>query len=233
VATPNSIALSLIQEVGESTDDADFVLLVEKQINKAVREISLVTNFNPYKARATFATVIGTAVYNMPATAREVNQLQFVTDGVPIIYSTTQEMAYRRLKLTDPGRPQFWLEDGVVVVGADTLLKIRLVPVPVAVESIEEEHYFDPTDTASASHIPIPFSWTVPVEDRGLSFLLENLGKYDASALAIRRYEKSLKRIADRENNKNADKAVLQEVDLANLRRRRGPRLPGNFPDTW
>jgi hypothetical protein len=25
----------------------------------------------------------------------------------------------------------------------------------------------------------------------------------------------------------------LQEVDLANLRRRRGPRLPGNFPDTW
>jgi hypothetical protein len=233
VATPNSIALSLIKEVGESTDDADFVLLVEKQINKAVREISLVTNFNPYKARAPFNTAIGTPTYNMPATARELIQLRFVTDSAPISYSTTQELVARRLKLTDPGRPQFWLEDGVVLSGSDTLLKIRLVPVPVAVESIEEEHYFDPTDTASASHIPIPSSWTVPVEDRALSFLLENLGKYDASALAIRRYEKSIKRIADRENNKNADKAVLQEVDLANLRRRRGPRLPGNFPDTW
>jgi hypothetical protein len=169
----------------------------------------------------------------MPATARELIQLRFVTDGAPIAYTTTQELVARRIKLTDPGRPQFWLEDGVVLSGSNTLLKIRLVPVPVAVENIEEEHYFDPTDTASASNIPIPLSWIVPTLDRVRSFLLENLGKYDASALAIRRYEKSLKRIADRENNKTADKAVLQEVDLANLRRRRGPRLPGNFPDTW
>jgi hypothetical protein len=233
VATPNSIALSLITEVGESTDDTDFVSLVEKRVNEAVQEIALATNFNPYKARAPFDTAIGTATYNMPATARELIQLQFVTDGVPIAYATTQDMARRGLKLTDPGRPQFWLEDGVVLSGSNTLLKIRLVPVPVAIESIEEEHYFDPTDTASASHIPIPLSWIVPTLDRVRSFLLENLGKYDASALAIRRYENGLKRIANRENNKTADKAVLQEVDLANLRRRRGPRLPGRFPDTW
>jgi hypothetical protein len=233
LSTPNSIALSLIKEVGESTDDADFVLLVEKRVNEAVQEIALAANFNPYKARSPFNTAIGTPTYNMPATARELIQLRFVTDGAPIAYATTQELVARRLKLTDPGRPQFWLEDGVVVVGSDTLLKVRLVPVPAAVESIEEEHYFDPTDTASASNIPIPLSWIVPTLDRVRSFLLENLGKYDASALAIRRYEKSLKRIADRENNKTADKAVLQEVDLANLRRRRGPRLPGNFPDTW
>lgn len=233
MATPNSIALSLITEVGESTDDADFVTLVEKRVNEAVQEIALATNFNPYKARASFNTAIGTATYNMPATARELVQLRYVTDGAPIIYATTQELVMRSVKLTDSGRAKFWLEDGVTLSGSDTLLKIRLVPVPAAVESIEEEHYFDPTDTASASHIPIPLSWIVPTLDRVRSFLLENLGKYDASALAIRRYEKSLKRLADRENNKAADKAVLQEVDLANLRRRRGPRLPGNFPDTW
>jgi hypothetical protein len=231
--TPNSIALSLIAEQGESSDDPDFVTLVEKRVNEAVQEIALAANFNPYKVRATFSTEIGTPTYNMPATARELTQLRFVTDGAPISYSTTQELVARRIKLTDPGRPQFWLEDGVVVVGSNTLLKIRVVPVPVAIESVEEEHYIDPTDTASASQIPIPLSWIVAVLDRTRSWFLENLGKYDASALAIRRYEKSLKLIANRENNKNADKAVLQEVDLANLRRRRGPRLPGNFPDTW
>lgn len=231
--TPNSIALSLITEQGESSDDTDFVTLVEKRVNEAVQEIALATNFNPYKARATFATVIGTATYNMPATARELIQLRYVTDGTPIIYSTTQELVRHGAMLTDSGRARFWLEDGVVVVGSDTLLKIRLVPVPAAVESIEEEHYFDPTDTASASQIPIPLSWIVAVLDRVRSWFLENLGKYDASALAIRRYEKNLKLIVGRENNKAADKTVLQEVDLANLRRRRGPRLPGNFPDTW
>lgn len=231
--TLNSVALSLIIEVGESTDDPDFVLLVEKQVNKAVQEIALATNFNPYKGRSPFSTAIGTAVYNMPAAVRELIQLQFVTDGVPIPMSTTQDLARRGLKFTDPGRPQFWLEDGVVVVGSDTLLKIRLVPVPVAVESIEEQHYFDPTDIASASQMPIPFSFLVPTQDRVLSFLQENQGKYDASALSIRRYENGLKRISNRENNKDARKVVLQEVDLANLRRRRGPRLPGNFPSDW
>lgn len=223
----------MIQEVGESTDDADFVTLVEKRVNEAVQEIAIATNFNPYKARASFNTAIGTATYNMPAAARELVQLRFVTDGFPISFASTQDMARRGILLTTSGRPQFWLEDGVVVSGSDTLLRIRLVPVPAAIESIEEEHYFDPTDTASASQIPIPLSFIVPTLDRVRSFLLENLGKYDASALAIRRYENGLKRIVNRENGKVADKAVLQEVDLANVRRRRGPRLPGNFPDTW
>lgn len=233
MATPNSIALSLITEQGESSDDTDFVTLVEKRVNEAVQEIALAANFNPYKARTTFATVIGTATYNMPATARELIQLRYVTDGTPIIYSTTQELVRHGAMLTDSGRARFWLEDGVTLSGSDTLLKIRMVPVPAAVESIEEEHYFDPTDTASASQIPIPLSWIVAVLDRVRSWFLENLGKYDASQLAIRRYEKNLKLITNRENNKSADKTVLQEVDLANLRRRRGPRLPGNFPDTW
>lgn len=233
MATVNSIALSLITEHGESTGDPTFVTLVEKRVNEAVQEIALAANFNPYKARATFSTAIGTPTYNMPAAARELIQLQFVTDGVPITYSTTQELARRGLKLTDPGRPQFWLEDGVILVGSDTLLKIRLVPVPVAIESIEEEHYFDPTDTGSASQIPIPLSFLVPTLDRVRSWFAENEGKYDASALCIRRYEASLKRITRRESNKDAHKVVLQETDLANLRRRRGPRLPGNFPDSW
>ncbi len=231
--TPNSIALTLITEHGESTDSPDFVTLVEKRVNEAVQEIALAANFNPYKARSTFATVIGQAQYNMPATARELIQLQFVSDGTPIIYSTTQELARRGIKLTDSDRPRFWLEDGVVVSGSDTLLRIRLVGVPAAIESIEEEHYFDPTDTASASQIPIPLSWVVPTMDRVRAWFSQNEGKYDAATLDMRRYRDGLKLIKDRENNKVADKVTLQETDLANLRRRRGPRLPGNFPDTW
>ena len=233
MATVNSIALNLITEHGESTDDSDLVAVVEKRVNEAVQRIALATNFNPYKARATFATAIGTASYNMPAQARELNQLQFVTDGVPIAYSTTQELARRGILLTDPGRPQWWLEDGVVLSGSDTLLKIRLVPVPVAIESIEEEHYFDPTDTASASHIPIPLSWIIPTQHYVRSWFARNEGKYDAATLEIREYKETLKNITNREDNKVSHKVVLQEVDLANLRRRRGPRLPGNFPDTW
>lgn len=231
MATVNALAVDLITEVGESTSQTAFVTLVEKRVNEALHEIGLATNFNPFKARSTFATVIGTPQYNMPTSAREIIQLQFTVDGQPIPFATTQELARRGLKLTDPGRPQFFLEDGVVQSGANNLLRIRLVPVPAAIENIEEEHYFDSTDTASASHLQVPDSFLVCVKDRVRSFLLENLGKYDASALAIRRYENNLKRIVSKENGKVAEKITLAEVDLANRRRRRGPRLPGNYPD--
>ncbi len=232
MATVNALALDLITEVGESTSQTGFVILVEKRVNEALHEIGLATNFNPFKARSTFATVVGgSSQYSMPASAREIIQLQFVTDGQPIVFATIQELARRGIKLTDPGRPQFWLEDGVVQSGANNLLRIRLVPVAVAVENVEEEHYFDSTDTASASHLQVPDSFLVCVKDRVRSFLLENLGKYDASALAIRRYENNLKRLTTRENGKVAEKITLAEVDLARSRRRRGPRLPGSFPD--
>lgn len=231
MATVNALALKLIAEFGESTADTDLVAVVEPRINEALQEIGLAANFNPFKGRATFATVIGQAQYNMPTSARELNQLQFVTDGQPITLSTTQDLAMRGVKLTDPGRPQFWLEDGVVQSGANNLLRIRLVPVPAAIESIEEEHYFDPTDTASASHLQVPDSWLICVLDRVRSWFLENEGKYDASALAIRRYEANKKILAARENGKIARKTTLQPVDLAGVRTRRGPRLPGNYPD--
>lgn len=231
MATVNALALKLIAEFGESTADTDLVAVVEPRINEALQEIGLAANFNPFKARATFATGIGTAQYNMPASAREINQLRFVTDSQPITMSTMQDLAMRGVQLTDSGRPVFWLEDGVAQSGANNLLRIRLVPVPAAVENIEEEHYFDPTDTASASHLQVPDSWLICVLDRTRSWFLENEGKYDASALAIRRYEKNLKFLVGRENNKIARKITLQPVDLAGVRTRRGPRLPNNFPD--
>ncbi len=231
MATVNALALDLITEAGESTSQTAFVTLVEKRVNEALHEIGLATNFNPFKARDTFSTGVATPQYNLPATAREIIQLQFVVDGQPIAFATTQELARRGLKLTDPGRPQFWLEDGVVQSVANNLLRIRLVPVPVAIESVEREFYFDSTDAASASHLQVPDSFLVTVKDRVRSFLKENLGKYDASALDIRRYENNLKRLTARENGKVAEKIILAEVDLARSRRRRGPRLPGSYPD--
>lgn len=231
MASVNSLALKLIAEFGESTADTDLVAIVEPRINEALQEIGLAANFNPFKARTPFNTAVGTAQYNMPAAAREINQLRFVADGEPITFSTMQDLAMRGVLLTQPGRPVFWLEDGVVQSGVNNLLRIRLVPVPVAIESVEEEHYFDPTDTASASHLQVPDSWLICVLDRTRSWFLENEGKYDASALAIRRYEANLKRLVGRENGKIARKTTLQPVDLAGVGTRRGPRLPNNYPD--
>ena len=146
---------------------------------------------------------------------------------------SVQELTRLGLRLEDTGRPQAWIEDGVVQSGANNLVRIRLVPVPIAIENIEEEHYFDPTDTASASNLEVPDSYLVLVKDRVRIYILENDGRYMAASLVQRRYEKNLERLVDREHQKPARKIVLKEVDIVNVRRRRGPRLPGNYDDRW
>ncbi len=231
MATVNALALSLIQESEESTDDTGFVAKIEKRVNEALHEIGLAADYNPFRSRATFATVIGQAQYNMPAQAREIIQLQFTVDGTPIPMRTRQELARLGIRLENSGRPQAWLEDGVVQSGVNNLLRIRLVPVPASVENIEEEHYFDSADTASASHLQVPDSFLVLVKDRVRIYMLENDQRYDAATLVQRRYEANLARLIRRENSKPSQKIILKEIDLANTRRRRGPSLPGSFPD--
>lgn len=231
MATVNSIALSLIQEMEESTDDTGFVTKIEKRVNEALHEIGLAADYNPFRARSTFATVVGQAQYNMPAQARDIIQLRFTTDGTPIQMRTVQELVRLGIKLDTSGRPESWLEDGVIQSGANNLLRIRLVPIPASVENIEEEHYFDSADTASASQLQVPDSFLVVVKDRVRMYMLENDEKYDAASLVGRRYEANLNRLIQRESSKPAQKIVLKETDLSNIRRRRGPRLPGNYPD--
>src|SRR5215510_4140795 len=233
MATVNAIAISLIQEAEESTDDTGFVTKIEKRVNEALQEIGLAANFNPFRARSTFATAAATPSYNLPAKASQIIQLRFTVDGVAIPMRSVQELARLGLRLEDTGRPQCWVEDGVQQSGGNNLVRIRLVPVPVAIENIEEEHYFDPTDTASVSNLEVPDSYLVLVKDRVRIYILENDGRYMAASLVRRSYEKNLERLVEREHGKPAQKIVLKEVDIVNVRRRRGPRLPGNYDDRW
>lgn len=233
MATVNAIALSLITEAEESTDDAGFVTKIEKRVNEALQEIGLAANFNPFRARSSFSTAAATPTYNLPAKASQIIQLHFTVDGVPIPMRSVQELSRLGLRLEETGRPQCWIEDGVVQSGANNLVRIRMVPVPVSIESVEEEHYFDPTDTASASNLEVPDSFLVAVRLRTQVAMLINDGKYTAAALIQRQYDQNLKRLVEREHEKPSQKIVLKEVDIVNVRRRRGPRLPGNYDDRW
>src|SRR5262245_13015036 len=111
MATVNALALDLIREAGESTDQASFVTEVELRINETLDEIAVATNWNHFHTRSTIPTVIGQAQYNLPSGAREIIQLRYLDDGTPIPLLTVQEAARRGIKLEDSGRAKAWLED--------------------------------------------------------------------------------------------------------------------------
>jgi hypothetical protein len=234
LATVNSIALSLIQEMEESTDDAGFVAKIEARVNEALDEIAVATNWNVFHTRTTIPTVIAQAQYNLPAGAREIIQLRYLDTGEPIPLMTIQEAARRGIKLEDSGRARAWLEDGNVVSGSDVLYRIRLAPVPDAVVNVECEYYYHPSDVASASVMPVQDQLIVLVKDRVRAYMLEGDQKYDAADRAQRRYEQNLTFLVKREMRKVAQKTVLKQTDLANIQRRRGPILPpDHYSNNW
>lgn len=225
MATVNSLALDLIQEMEESTDDTGFVAKVEARINEALDEIAVATNWQDFKTRSTFPTVATQAQYNLPAGAREIIQLQYVADGQPLIMGTIQEAARRNILLTDPGKARVWLDDGRVVVGSDVLMRIRLYPVPSEILSIEAEYYYHPSDVASGSVLPVQDQFIVLVKQRTRAKLLINDQKYDAADREQRSYESNLAVMVKRTQSNVSAKVVLRQTDLGNIRRRERPIL--------
>lgn len=233
MSTVNSIALDLIKERGDQSDDANFVAVVETRINDAMDEIAAYTGWNVFHARDTFNTQVGVAQYNMPAGLREIIQLRYTADGQPLPLLTIQEAARRGIRLEESGKAQAWLEDGHIQVGADNLYRIRLWPVPSAILTIEREFYYNPADVASMSHLPVQDNLIVAIKHH----VRARMALYDERFDEADRYQNAFTQILDRlikqEHSKASQKVTLQEVDLSGIRRRRGPKLPGNYPERW
>lgn len=233
MATMNSIAIDLMTERGDQTDDAGQVTVVEKRINDAMDEVAAVTGWDIFKTRDTFNTAAGTAQYNMPAGLREIIQLRYTADGEPITMLTTQEAARRGIRLEESGKAQAWLQDGYVQSGSDRLFRIRLWPVPNAILEVEREYYYNPSDVASASHLPVQDNIIVAIKHHVRAAMSVNDERFEEATYHRTKFDQILGRLIKQEHSKVAQKIVLAEVDLANVRRRAGPRLPGNYPDRW
>lgn len=225
MATPNSLALELLKEMEFATDDTEFVARVEKRVNDGLDEIAVATEWNMFRARGTFDTVIGLAQYKLPQGGREIIQLRYIDTGEPITLITIQEAARRGIKLEDPGRARAWLEDGNVVEGASTLYQYRLAPVPDSVLTIEREWFYHPSEVATDAVMPIQDQY-LPLIRRFVRASLHRLRQqYDAESREIAHYDKLMDGLVKREKRKVAKNTQLKASDL----RRDGGRPQAMF----
>src|SRR5262245_37285813 len=214
MATPNSIALEIIQEFEEATDDAGFVARIEARVNDALDEIAVATNYNMFKTRSTFSTAAGTSVYQLPVGGREIEQLRYTDTGEPIYLCGTQEAARYMAKLENSGRARVWIEDGNLVSRSNVLYQLRLAPVPNSVLTIERTFFYHPSLIASAAVIPVQDQFIVLIKDRIRSYFLELDQKYDAADRAQRRYQQNLDRLVKQEKRKVAAMTHLRYNDI-------------------
>src|SRR5215510_13457808 len=225
MATPNSEATAILQSMEKATDDAGFVARVEKRINNALDEIAVATNYNMFRTRSMFNTVAGTAVYQLPVGGREIEQLRYTDTGEPIWLWGTQEAARYMAKLENSGRARVWIQDGVLVSGANTLYQFRLAPVPDSVVTIERTFFYHPSEIASATVIPIQDQYLPLVRRFVRASLLFLSQQYDQADREQRIYDRLLDQLVKQEKRKVAAITRIRPSDV----RRDGGRAQAIF----
>src|SRR5262252_6017106 len=214
MATPNSLALEIMAEMEKALDDAAYISRVEKRINDALDEIAVATNYNMFKTRSTFNTVNGQAVYQLPAGGREIEQLRYTDTGEPISLWGTQEAARYMSKLENSGRARVWIQDGVLVSGANTLYQFRLAPVPNSILTVERTFFYHPSEIATSATIPIQDQYLPLIRSYVKAQLYELDGMLDRAKEQRGIYTGLLDRLVKQEKRKVAATSQQRWNDL-------------------
>jgi hypothetical protein len=214
MATPNSEAIAILQDMEKATDDTGFVQRVEKRINDALDEIAVSTNYNMFRTRSTFSTVVGTVVYQLPVGGRDIEQLRYIDTGEPLWLWGTQEAARYMAKLEDSGRARVWIEDGILVVGADVRYQFRLAPKPDSVLQIEQSYYFHPSEVGTATVVPVLEQYIPLIRHYVKANLYELDGMLDRAQEQRRMYDALLDKLEKREKRKVAATSQQRWNDL-------------------
>ena len=214
MATPNSEANAIVQSMEKATDDTGFIQRVETRINNALDEIAVATNYNMFRTRSTFNTAPGTAVYQLPAGGREIEQLRYTDTGEPLWLWGTQEAARYMAKLEDAGRARVWIEDGNLVSGANVLYQFRLAPVPNSVLTIERTFFYHPSEIVTSAVIPIQDQYLPLIRSFVKAELYELDGMLDRAREQRSIYTRLLDRLVTQEKRKVAATSQQRWNDL-------------------
>ena len=198
----------------KATDDTNFVARVEKRINDCLDEIAVSTNYNMFRTRSTFSTVIGQAVYQLPVGGREIEQLRYTDTGEPLWMWGTQEAARFMAKLENSGRARVWIEDGNLVSGSNVLYQFRLAPVPNSVLAIERTFFYHPSEVATSTTLPIQDQYLPLVRCYVRAGLYELDGMLDRATQQRAIYAQLLDRLVKQEKRKVAASTQQRYNDL-------------------
>jgi len=214
MATPNSLAIEILQNMEKMTDDAGFVARVEKRVNDALDNIAITTNYNMFKTRSPFSTVATVATYQLPVGGRDIDQLVYTDTREPLWLWGTQEAARYMAKLEDAGRARVWIEDGILVSGANVLYQFRLAPVPDSILQIEQTYYFHPSEVAASTVIPVLEQFIPLIRCYVKAELYELDGMLDRAKEQRSIYEKLVDKLEKREKRKVAATSQQRYNDL-------------------
>lgn len=215
--TVNALALRLMRENDEATDNTEVVSLYEEWIDDAIDEIASAHEWSVFKPIRTLSTVASTAIYDLDEDVTDIRAIRFVDTDEPIFYQDEMNLINVAANLENEGKPRnwFWVE---TLTGTNQEAKqIQLHPIPDAIYDLELSVRVHPTTTILGTSDAVPFrkEWILAIKHRVRAYALMNDKDYEGAKMYLDMFYDKLKAMIGNENSSpEANYLVMQPSDI-------------------
>lgn len=231
--TVNALALILLREQDEATDNTEMVSTVESWIDDAVDEIANAYEWKLFQQVDSLSTVASQQAYALAQDVIDIKSIRFTDTDEPIDYQDIMNLTNIAENFENTGKPRFWfyLEP---TAGSNELIKnIGLSPIPDAIYPLKLHVQVHPTTTALATGDNIPFrkEMVLAIKHRVRAYILMNDKDYEGSKFYLQAFYAKLEEMKGMETRSPAAKyLIMQPRDLGSQSDRRFARLdPSHF----
>lgn len=231
--TVNALALVLMREMDEATDNTELVSVVESWIDDAVDEIAAAADWKIFKQLDTLATIASTSTYALSQDVIDVRSIRFVDTDEPIDYQDETSLFGVAEDLENLGKPRWWFYTNTSA-GTDEVIKnIRFSPIPDAIYNLTLSVQVHPTTTAliTSSNIPFRKETILAIKNRVRAYKMMDDKDYEGATAYLQMFYKQLDDMRSKENKSPSAQILrMQPRDLHNQGDRRFARLdPSRF----
>lgn len=232
--TVNALALQLIREQDEASDDSDYVATVEQWIQDAIDEFASAADWRLFKETISLSTVASTDTYELPFRVAEIRSMRFVDTDEEITYIAPERLVGVVEDFEREAKPQFWCWSKNNEADDPNVYEIRLIPIPDDVYSIEYFADIHPTTDVSSSPsstvLPLHQEFIIAIKHRVRAYMLAYDNDYDGHDRYLQMFFSKVEQMKAKENSPRANWARMQVRDLSRAGDRRLARLdPQHF----
>ena len=231
--TVNELALVLMRETDEATDNTEMVTTVESWISDAVDEVAGAADWKLYKRTDSLTTTASDNTYSLEEDVKDVRSIRHVDTDEPIDYQDEASLAGVAEDFENTGKPRWWffIEP---TDGTEQLVKnIGFSPIPDDAYDIQINVNYHPLiqPLITSNNIPIRQEAIIAIKHRVRAYILMNDKDYEGAKMYLQMFYEKLKEMIAKENKTPSAQILrMQPRDLSNQNDRRNARLdPSHF----
>jgi hypothetical protein len=229
--TINQLALALVKEQDESSDNTEFVSLVEDWIRDAIDEVSSVYEWRLFRKTVNIITIASQSEYDLPVGIREIRGIRHTIGDDPVEYVDAPRLYGVAEDLENLGKPLNWYWGNSTLEGTGVSLTIRFDPVPDDAYSLDVQVIFMPLEAPiPVQFIPFQNDIILCIKHRARAYILANDKDYDGAQMYLQMFFNKISELIGKETSPSASNIRLQPRDISKQGSPRYARLdPTHF----